>query len=324
MNTRSARPTVSVVIPTHNYAGFVGEAIESALGQTVPPLEVIVVDDGSTDDTPHVLESFGNRIRAVRQRNQGVCAARNAGASIATGDLLAFLDADDVWLPDKLEKQIECFLAHPNTGLVHCGIVHVDATGKPMATIMDGMEGDVAIDILMCQRNVILGGGSAMLVSRAAFHEVGAFDTSLTHAEDWDLWYRLARRYRVGFVREVLVRYRLHEVNVELHCPNRVPTLNWCRKTERAVFHVCERAFAEGDPQLLRLRPRIYSNVHLALAGFYFAAKQPHHVAKHLASALWLEPRNVLRLVGYPVRALRRRRSARLSAIAAASANFGG
>src|SRR2546423_7727277 len=92
--------TVSVVVPAYNYARYLPQAIDSALGQTHPPLEVIVVDDGSTDDTPRVLDAYGDRIRAVRQANQGAGAARNAGIAVARGEYVAFLDSDDLWRPD--------------------------------------------------------------------------------------------------------------------------------------------------------------------------------------------------------------------------------
>src|SRR5437773_3781756 len=113
--------TVSVVIPTYNYARYLPEAIDSALAQTHAPLEVIVVDDGSTDDTPRVLAVYGDRIRVIRQANRGPGAARNTGIAAARGEYVGFLDADDVWLPRKLELQMARFEADQGLGLVHCG-----------------------------------------------------------------------------------------------------------------------------------------------------------------------------------------------------------
>ena len=100
---------VSVIIPNYNYARFIGEAIESVLAQTYQPLEIIVVDDASTDDSIKVIESFGDKVKLIRQENGGVGKARNTGARNAGGDFLAFLDADDIWLPEKIEKQIKLF-----------------------------------------------------------------------------------------------------------------------------------------------------------------------------------------------------------------------
>src|SRR5262245_58814803 len=110
--------TVSVIIPNYNYGRFLREALDSALNQTLPPLEVIVVDDGSTDESPEILESYGDRIRVIRQKNQGVGIARNTGAEAARGELLAFLDADDYWFPQKLEKQVEKINSDPELGMV--------------------------------------------------------------------------------------------------------------------------------------------------------------------------------------------------------------
>src|SRR5436190_9018266 len=124
--------TVSVVIPTYNYARYLGAAIDSALQQTHAPLEVIVVDDGSTDDTPRLLDGYGDRIRVIRQKNSGVAAARNAGVREARGELIAFLDSDDLWKPRKLELQIARFEADPGLGLVHCGAETLDdQNGRP-------------------------------------------------------------------------------------------------------------------------------------------------------------------------------------------------
>src|SRR5438477_8705985 len=113
-------PLVSVVIPTYNRAKMVVEAVRSALGQTVTAMEVIVVDDGSRDDTEERLSEFGNRIEFYVQQNQGVSAARNAGIGHATGEYIAFLDSDDVWHPRKLEMQIAHFQHHPDLALLAC------------------------------------------------------------------------------------------------------------------------------------------------------------------------------------------------------------
>ena len=113
------KPRICVIIPTYNSARFLPEAVESALYQTFSPEEVIVVDDGSTDNTEDVLEPFRGRIHYIRQENQGPAVARNRGISEAKGDLIAFLDADDVWVPDKSEKQVDLLMENPRIGLVH-------------------------------------------------------------------------------------------------------------------------------------------------------------------------------------------------------------
>src|SRR5512143_4014499 len=114
----SSEPLVSVVMPVYNGARYLRQALESALNQTYRPLEIIVVDDGSTDETSAILAEFGSRIRAIRQKNPGSAAARNAALQAAHGEIIAFLDADDLWLPQKLEVQVAYLRAHPDVELV--------------------------------------------------------------------------------------------------------------------------------------------------------------------------------------------------------------
>jgi glycosyltransferase involved in cell wall biosynthesis len=288
-------PSVSVVIPTYNYARYVGAAVDSALAQTLPPAEVFVVDDGSTDDTDRVLERHQGRVRVLRQRNQGVATARNAGAGAATGDLLAFLDADDVWLPRKLESQVRRLAAEPDLGLVHCGYESIDDAGRPTGEVcLDGLEGRVADELLRFRRPVVLGGGSGVLIPRAAFDAVAGFDTRLSTSADWDLYQRLARRYPVGFVPEVLLRYRRHGSNMHGNV----------RAMERDMLLAYDKAFA--DPALAPIRRQCYGNLHTVLAGSYLAAGQPWACVRHAARGLALAPGNLTRYLGYPLRRLRR------------------
>ena len=129
-------PVVSVVIPTHNFGHFVAEAIGSVLNQTVAIAEIIVVDDGSTDDTHEVVGRFGQKVRYIVQANAGVCAARNRGVSLSRGSHIAFLDADDTWEPTKIEKQLVKFSEDAEIGLVHCGLREFDdATGETINSV---------------------------------------------------------------------------------------------------------------------------------------------------------------------------------------------
>jgi glycosyltransferase involved in cell wall biosynthesis len=122
--------TLSAVIPAYNAEAWLGQAIESALAQEEVALEVVVVDDGSTDGTAEVLATFGDRIRLVRQANRGLPAARNAGIAAARGDLVAFLDADDTWEPSKSRRQLAYLAAHPACGLVFCDVHRMDPQGR--------------------------------------------------------------------------------------------------------------------------------------------------------------------------------------------------
>lgn len=290
------RPSVSVVIPCFNHARFVAEAIASALGQTRPAAEVIVVDDGSTDETGAALAPHAGRVRVVRQDNRGVSAARNAGAARATGDLLAFLDADDAWLPEKLAAQAEMFAASPALGLVHCGVEEIDAAGRPLRTRVDGLHGHVAEEMLLFRRAVVLGGGSGAVVPRALFEQVGGFDETLGTSADWDLHHRIARRAAVGFVPRVLLRYRVHGGNMHADVA----------RTAREMQAAYAKAFAE-DERLRPLRRRAYAALHTMLAGSFQAQGHTLPAVRHGLRALALDPSRIGRFLAYPVRRLQRR-----------------
>lgn len=288
--------SVSVIIPAYNHAPFLPWAVKSALAQSLRPLEVIVVDDGSTDDTAEVLRPYEGRVRVLRQPNRGVAAARNAGAAVASGELLAFLDADDAWLPAKLERQAARAAAEPELGLVHCGVVEVDGQGRARAAYLDGMEGWVFREMLLFRRRVILGGGSAAVVPRAVFERGGGFDERLSTSADWDLYYRIARRYRVGFVPELLVRYRVHAGN-----------MHWnVHAMARDMLTAYALAFSEADPDLQALRRSAYGRLHSMLAGSFFGVGEYRQFAKHAMASLAMRPGQVGYFAGYPVRALRR------------------
>jgi glycosyltransferase involved in cell wall biosynthesis len=158
-------PTVTVIIPTYNYGRFVADAIASVLAQTYAVFEIVVVDDGSTDETEEVVKTFGERVRYIKQQNAGVSAARNAGIEVSSGDLIAFLDADDTWLPEKIEKQVAKFAEDAEIGLVHCGMREFDDhTGETIELHLDGDEGWVAEDIALGEKSVIPCPGGSIVV----------------------------------------------------------------------------------------------------------------------------------------------------------------
>jgi glycosyltransferase involved in cell wall biosynthesis len=291
------RPTVSAIIPVYNYGRYVAQAIESVLGQTCAASEIIVVDDGSTDNTPEVLKRYEGRIRIIHKENGGVSSALNRGAEAATGDLLAFLDADDVWLPRKLQRQVERFLADPDLGLVHCAYEEIDCSGKVLRYCREGLEGWVAPRLLLFQGPAILGGGSGYVVPRSLFWSVGGFDPRIAVSQDWDLGYRVAARKRVGFVPEVLLQYRLHGTNGHRNV----------RRMEHDMLLAFGKAFAEPAPDISPLRRRAYGRLHTVFAGSYYRAGQYPAFLRHAARGLFLDPRNLGRFLGYPLRLWQRR-----------------
>ena len=295
--------TVSVVIPAYNHARYLAAAIDSALAQTYAPVELIVVDDGSTDDTPRVLAAYGDRIRVIRQPNQGAGAARNAGLAASRGEYVAFLDSDDIWLPRKLELQMARFDADPDLGLVHCGAETIDEEGRTIGYLLDGLEGWVASDLLRLDREV-MGPGSDIVVPRRVAEEVGGFDERLPPSEDWDFSYRIAARYRVGYVAEPLIRYRQHGGGIHLNIP----------KMEKSMLIALEKAFASPDASVQALRDYTYGRLHRILAGCYFRARRPRDFVRHALKSLRYDPRNIGYFAAYPWRVIRRRRASTLPA----------
>ena len=204
------RPLVSVVIPTYNHGGYVTGAVDSVLQQSYRPLELVVVDDGSTDGTEKLLQPYGSRIRYLYQENRGVAAARNLGIARSSGELVAFLDADDRWLPDKLEAQVAALAARPEAGLGYTNAYLWDPPrevderslrlGRPE---FDGR----------CYARLFWSGGiclSSVMVWRTCLARVGVFDETLRGAsvEDYDLLWRVARQFEFVYLAPPLVLYR--------------------------------------------------------------------------------------------------------------------
>lgn len=209
---RSGRPPrVSVVMPSWNAAPTIRQAIGSVLDGSFQDVEVIVVDDGSTDDTAASVEAFGAPVRLLRQHpRRGPSAARNRAIQEARGELVAFLDADDLWHPDKLRHQITHMDAAPDVGLVYTNVWNTDGdTFLPMNRSARRVARTGDVYEALFQENFIVT--STVLVRRSVLVDVGGFDESLTISEDFDLWLRIARGHRVGFVDRPLTFYRMRE-----------------------------------------------------------------------------------------------------------------
>ena len=201
-------PLVTVVIPSYNYGHFVTQAVDSALAQTYPRREIVVVDDGSTDDTAQRLSAYGERIRYIRQANQGLHAARNTGIAAARGELIAFLDSDDLWHPRKLELQVRCFREHPQAGLVAAETAATLAGGwaalpEPMNLVAEQVT---LAQLLVCSRF----GASSVVVRRECLTRLGTFEDGYRGVEDRDLWIRIAAHYPVYHLKWPLWWYREH------------------------------------------------------------------------------------------------------------------
>lgn len=203
MNSR-----VSVVIPTKNRANYLSSAIQSVLDQTFENSEILIIDAASTDNTGEVVSNFDDeRIRYIRERkDRGPSTSRNIGIENSTGKFVAFLDDDDLWMPSKLEKQLDLINQNSDVGVVSTGAWMFNENGK-MEIFFPSVRGNIYPKIL--EKNYI-GGCSTVLVRKECLKRVGMFDKNLPSGEDFDLWIRLAKHYEFDYVKEGLVLYRVH------------------------------------------------------------------------------------------------------------------
>lgn len=205
---------LSVVIPAFNGAPFIRQAIDSVFQQRYDDIEVIVVDDGSTDETAAIANSFGCRVRVLRQSNQGVGRARNRGIEAARGDFIAFLDQDDWWWPGKVDAQLSVLSADPEIGLVHTGVYFFDNI-RSCQTDPVNTEIDPQLAVGSCLNQLLLGNvicNSSVIVRADILRQVGGCDTRIrgNTVQDYGLWIALASRCKFGFVADPFTVYRLH------------------------------------------------------------------------------------------------------------------
>ena len=221
-------PTVSVIIPTYNRANLIGKAIKSVLKQTYQDFEIIVVDDGSTDNTGEIIRSFKDkRVKYIEKykKNKGISVARNIGIKMARGKYFAFLDSDDEWLSEKLSKQIKVLqYESPEVGAVYSNLCYMDENGKNTNKLRNPKkEGYIYEDLL--GKNYV-GPPSTLLIRKECFHRVGLFDDLLNAQEDWDMWIRIAKYYRFALIKIPLVKYRLHSNQLSKNLGVKIITAN--------------------------------------------------------------------------------------------------
>ena len=248
-------PKVSVIIPAYNAMRFLPQTVESVLQQTLRDFEVLIVDDGSKDDTAKWAAAHSDpRVKLISRPNGGAAAARNTGIANAAGEYVAFLDADDLWRPTKLEKQVARMEADLNVGLVDAWISYIDGDGEAMGKVMtQDLEGDVWAQ--MVEYNLVRC-GSTPLVRRRCFEEVGTFDESFRFSEDWEMWIRITARYQFAVVKEPLVAYRQHENNKHKNYQSLLPTL----------CGIIEKSFQEVPEAQQHLKGRALGRAHLHTA----------------------------------------------------------
>jgi glycosyltransferase involved in cell wall biosynthesis len=248
-------PKVSVIIPAYNAMEYLPKTLESVLKQTFTDCELLIINDGSSDS---ILEWAAGltepRVKLISQLNQGVAVARNTGIAHAQGEYLAFLDADDLWEPTKLEKQVRCLENNPAVGLIYTWTALIDQSGKPTGRVFAShLEGNVWEH--MIQNDAVCNGSSAM-VRRCCFDTVGLFDQNVAPAEDYEMWIRIAARYPFAAIKEPLTLYRQHPHNA---------TKNDQRMLQ-SLHKVIEKTFQSIPLDLLYLRNRAYANLFFGFA----------------------------------------------------------
>lgn len=215
--------TIDVIIPAYNNGKYLIDAINSVLIQNDFVHKILVIDDGSTDNSKKIITSLKllhPKIQYYYQENKGLSAARNAGIKMSTAKYLAFLDADDIWLPNKLKKQLYIFsqTKYRRLGLVYGEYLDIDEKGNEIKNfggfrLHPQIKGKVSKELLEC--NYATGSGSAVLVKKECFDRVGMFDKTLKACEDWDMWMRIAQEYDFDYVDEPLVKLRRHQNSMQ-------------------------------------------------------------------------------------------------------------
>ena len=202
-------PTVSVIIHTYNNEKFIAETVESVLKQTYNDYEIIVVDDGSEDGTRDALLPYMQKIRYHYKENGGIASAKNAGISLSNAEFIAFLDHDDLWVPDKLKIQMEHFNSNPQVGLVYAKYTSFRNDKELRTKPEKGYSGWIFKELL--SKSFIQT--STVVVRMECLNAVGPYDESFTLGDEYDMFLRVAKRFQCGFIDKALTRYRVHDKN---------------------------------------------------------------------------------------------------------------
>ncbi len=256
-------PRVSIIIPAHNSEKYLNKTLESVFRQTFQDFEIIVVDDGSTDGTRDVVQKYPDKVIYIYQQNQGHAITRNTGIRRSIGEYIAFLDADDLWVETKLEKQVALLDRDKSVGLVHNRIQHIDKEDNLLSTVpiaFQYLSGHIFEHLLLRHAQICT---SAVMCRRAVLDDVGLFDEHFPDnigGEDRELWLRILRKYPAAYIHEPLVLYRCYDKSLSNRRPldslirGRCFTINKALLTERNIW----------DRFYLKLRA--YSNVHYELS----------------------------------------------------------
>ena len=267
-------PKVSVIIPTYNREGFIKRAVDSVLAQTFTDYEIIVIDDGSADQTRHVLAPYQDRIRYFYQENRGISEARNRGIQEAKGEYIAFLDSDDWWAPTKLERQVGILDDRKTVGLVYGRMPILDEKGKVIGIKPQGVSGKNFNELIEMWGDLPT---STVITRRECFDKFGLFDSNLPPMEDIDMWLRIAQFYDLHEVAgEPLAYYSRHEMQMT--------------KDKKKVYEGLVKIYTKilnsykNIPKKL-LHQRVAKNQY-TLSRIYFEEKSYHLAFKNVVAAI--------------------------------------
>lgn len=242
---------VSVVIPAYNKANLTVKTVKSVLNQTYANIEIIVVDDGSTDDTKDKLQLFKDRIIYIYKKNGGACSARNVGIKQATGEYVALIDCDDIFYPEKISKSVECLEKESDCGFVYTGAYFIkgdDSIISEHKKYNPHFSGWIATKLIL--RNFICN--STVVVRKSCFKEVGLFDEKIFIPADWDMWLRLSEKYKAAYIDEDLTGYRL---------TNGFTALNMEKAIEEKCYAL-DKAFTRSNYFSKKFKKKCLSNAY--------------------------------------------------------------
>lgn len=271
-------PRLSVIIPSYNQAIYLPSTLDSLLAQTYRDFEIIVVDDGSTDDTDTVLAHYQGQIQSIHQDNKGLSSARNSGFAASRGEYIYFLDSDDLLLPNALENFVAYLDSHPDCALVYSAWQQITSDGtRVLDEVHPHHEGHVLKELLLREFFFF---ASMTIIRRNALKKVGLFDEELTWSDDADMWLRLAQAGCIfGYIDEPVVQYRVH-----MRSMSAAVTLKQIEGWQTGL----KKFFSIPDlaPDIRILEPQAYSVLHYETAGRYYRAREVEEAKAHLIQAV--------------------------------------
>lgn len=283
---RTAEPLVSAIIPTYNRAELVSQAVHSVLNQTYKRIEIIVVDDGSTDNTSEVLKKYEGRIKYIYQERGERSKARNKGFRCSGGNYIAFLDSDDLWLPTKIEKQVQVLDNKRDVDVVYTGVQFIDRKGNPYSgeIYWDAPKRQVLYEDLMTN-NIVTGTTSSVMMRRTCLEKVGLFDEMMNTCEDLDLYRRLAQYYNFHKIELPLVKFRIHGGN----------TQNNASETAKGWEITIKKLSQDTPPNYEYYKNEAIIKILFRIATLYWQDRQPYSFFSFCAKSLFDRKNWILR-----------------------------